>query len=248
VAPCNPPLHFVANGSPGSAFPPPLDPSDVPTVDSNPGFADLASSLLDGLDPATDGSDQIASDAAAATDALDTVGTAMDATLDTILVLLDQVQPKPVDDALGAFAGAQPGAEQLVGDVAGVAVPTLTPMALLQPNGQASIILGGPPAQGGTVTAGAAPYTRHLLLLRTSTAIHNVDADGGQGPNPPFAGWGPVVQEVGPDGALWWVYLVQINPAQAGTFTGFAQYLANVTITGITGTVTRSVVFQVVVQ
>ena len=248
MAPCNPPLNFVSNGAPGSAFPPPLDPSDVPSIDTNPGFGDLASSFLDPLDPATDGSDQIASDAAAAVDTLDTIGTGMDATLDTILLLLDQAQPQPVDDALGAFQGAQPGAEGFVGDVTGVSVPAERSLALVQPDGSAAVVFGGPPEQGGAAHAGAAPYIYHLRLAAVGLGVHNIDANGGDGPDPPFAGWGPVVIETGADGKDYWVYHVTINPTTPGTFIGQAKSLWNVTITGITGTINRTTNFQVVIQ
>lgn len=252
MAPCNPPLNFVANGAPGSAFPAPLDPTDTPTIDTNPGFGDLASSYLDALDPATDGSDQIASDAAAAADALDTVGTAMDATLDSILVLLDQAQPGPVDSALDTFAGAQPGAQGFVDGVNGVDVPAIGSIPLTLPNGGATLTFGGSPATGGVPTAGSQPYTLHLRVLPAGAGVHQVRALNLVGPNPPFVGvetgLGPMVVETAADGRQYWVALVDINPAQAGQFTATLYYAADVTITGISGTVQRTLPFEVVVQ
>jgi hypothetical protein len=128
------------------------------------------------------------------------------------------------------------------------ALVPLKPIALILPNGSPGVVLGGPPSQGGPASAGGAPYVRHLPLVPVGPSVHNIDADGGTGPNPPIVSYGPVVQETQPDGRVWWVYLVHINPAKAGTFTGVAQYLMNLTITGITGTLTRTLPFQVFIQ
>jgi hypothetical protein len=247
VSPCNPPLKFVANGPAGSAFPAPLDPSDVPTVDTNPGFTDLASSYLDALDPSADGSEQIANDAAAAVDTLETVGTAMDVTLDSILVLLDQAQPQKVDDALGTFAGAQPGAQGFVDDVNGLTVPAIGQVPMTLPNGGAAITFGAPPETGGVAQPGAAEYVLHLPVVSAAGSLRNVQAYNLIGPNPPFV---TVAQDLVfemVNGAPMWVALVTINPAAAGQFTATLYYQGDITITGISGRFQRQLLFQVVV-
>ncbi len=248
MAPCNPQLNFVANGAPGSAFPAPLDPSDVPSVDQNPGFTDLASSFLDALDPATDGSDQLESDAAAAADALDTIGAAMDATLDTILLLLDQAQPQPVNDALDAFAGAQPGAEGFVSDAAGVGVPAIGPMPIVGPTGETVVNLGAPPAQGGAASSGAEPYVLHVPVPGNPCAPGALEASWLEGPSPPFAALNGFDAETNSAGRQQCFALLQINPATAGTFSGSIHYRTAMTITGISTTVDFVVPVTVVVQ
>jgi hypothetical protein len=124
----------------------------------------------------------------------------------------------------------------------------IKPLPLVLPDGQAGVVFGGPPGTGGVAGAGAPQYVRHLPIQKVIPSWHSVLADGGSGPNPPFVSFGPVIQETQPNGELWWVYLVTIDPSQPGTFTGVAQYIVNITITGITGTLTRTIPFQVVVQ
>lgn len=248
MAPCNPPLNFVQNGPAGSAFPAPLDPTDVPATDTNPGFGDLASSFLDALDPATDGSDQLESDAAAAVDLLDTIGAGLDATLDTILLLLDQAQPQPVNDALAAFASAQPGAEGFVGDVAGVAVPALGQVPIIGPGGSTVITPGAPPEQGGVAPTGGAAYVLRYPVPYVLGAPHAIDTSRLTGPNPPFAALQGY--ELGTDAAgRRQVYaLIEINPAQAGTFNGTITAQVAITVTGAGGVVDVTVPVTVVVQ
>lgn len=248
MAPCNPPLNFVPNGAAGSAFPAPLDPTDLPSVDPNPGFGDLASSYLDALDPATDGSDQVESDAAAAVDTLDTIGTALDATLDTILVLLDQAQPGPVDDALGTFAGAQPTSQGFVDGVNGVDVPAIGQVPMVLPNGQATITFGAPPELGGVPRAGAASYVLELPVSRASANFTpDIKVLNLVGPNPPFVTAGQF-RRATINGTLMWVAPITINPAQAGTFTGTLYWSFTGTVAGFTGTFQRQLPFQVVVE
>jgi hypothetical protein len=248
MAPCNPPLNFVANGAAGSAFPPPLDPTPPQFGPPSPTFEESACSLLGpdlcgGMDPisAIDELDGL-------TNAIDALTTAADANLDAILLELDQLGHDQVNQAFDDFAGAQPGAQSLLGGVEGIAAPQLGTLSLLQPSGGATVVLGGPPSQGGVAKSGGAPYTYHLQLATVRPGIINIDADGGHGPNPPFASFGPVVQEADTTGKLWWVYLVQINPQQPGTYTAQAQYLFHGTIGGVTGTLTLTKVFQVVIQ
>jgi hypothetical protein len=227
----------------------PLDLSQfTPDTTSNPGFTDLATSALGDSASDADGWDDAVSDGLGLVDALDRATAAMDQDLDAILLLLAESDTGAAEQHLVDYQSTIPAGEQLVADAQGLSAPALEPLALVQPNGQASVTFGGPPEGGGVVGAGAAPYVRHLLLFGVGPGVHNVDADGGDGPNPPFTSWGPVVQETQPNGRQAWVYLININPAQAGTFTGIARYQANITITGITGTFHLTKVFQVVVE
>jgi hypothetical protein len=229
-----------------------IDPLDLsqftPDTTSNPGFTDLATSALGDSASDADGWDDAVSDGLGLVDALDRATAAMDADLDAILALLAESDTGAAEQHLVDYQATIPAGEQLVSDAGALSAPELRPLALVEPAGQATITLGGPPEQGGVPKAGGQPYTLHLALLGTRGGIHNVDADGGSGPNPPFAGFGPVVKETGADGIERWTYLVQINPQTPGTYTGVAQYQVNLTITGITGTITRTLPFQVVIS
>jgi hypothetical protein len=157
---------------------------------------------------------------------------------------LDWGSPEPDLDTPTAYLAAQHNASVALAN--GITGPP--PLSLLQPSGGAVVVLGGPPSQGGVAHAGSPPYTYHLQLFTVRADIVNVDADGGNGPNPPFASFGPVVKETAPDGKLWWVYLIQINPQTPGTYTAQAQYLSHGTFFGITGNLRSTKVFQVVIQ
>lgn len=228
----------------------PLDLSqfDETLPDQGGTFTDLANQELAGTDDDLAGIDSDVADALSLIGVLDAATTAQDADLDAILALLNTQDPAPIGGELDAFGAAQPTGQALLDDINAIPTPQLKSISMLQPDGGAVVVLGGPPSQGGVAQSGGAPYTYHLVLFPIGNGIHNVDADGGQGPNPPFASFGPVVQETDAAGVTHWVYLVQINPQTPGTFTAQAQYIVNVTITGITGTLTRTQNFQVVIQ
>jgi hypothetical protein len=221
--------------------------SDKPAA-TNPGFADLINSELG--NQATDGDGYDAD----VIETLDLIGffdvlTGVNNTeLDAILALLNTSDPAPIGGGLDAFGGAQPTGQGFLDGVDNIATPSLTPLSLLQPSGGATVVLGGPPSTGGVAKPGSPPYTYHLQLFTVRAGIDNVDADGGNGPNPPFASFGPVVKETAADGKLWWVYLIQINPQTPGTYTAQAQYLTHGTFFGVTGTIRSTRVFQVVIQ
>lgn len=251
MAPCHPPLNFVANGSSGSAFPPPLDPSDVPLNTQQPTFSQVACETLvsecDQPDPIS-----AIDELPAIADTIDALAAASDSQLAAILDELDSVVgTNDQEQAFSDFAGAQPGAEQLVGGVAGVDVPAAGQIPMVLPNGAATITFGGPPAQGGPAVAGSAQYTLHLRVLAVGAGVHQVRALELTGPNPPFVGvetgTGPLAIETGPDGKQYWTALVLINPAAGGQFTAVLYYAADVTLTGLTGTVQRTLPFEVVV-
>jgi hypothetical protein len=248
MAPCTPALNFVQNGAAGSAFPPPMDPANVPVLENKPTFEETACSLL-GQDLCS-GMDTISSidELSALVDTIDTFSTAADSQLDAILLELDQLGHDQVNNAFDAFSGAQPGAESLLGGVTQLALPALGQIPMVLPNGAATITFGGPPETGGVVHAGAPDYVLHVPLIGALGGTHNVDADGADGPNPPFTSFGPAVRETLANGEQWWVYLVHVHPAHAGNFTAVLHYLANVTITGITGTLKLSKPIEVVIE
>lgn len=228
----------------------PLDLSqfDQTLPDQGGTFTDLANQELAGTDTDLSGIDTDVTDALGLIDLLDVATTAQDADLDSILALLNTSDPAPIGGALDAFGGAQPTGQGFLDDITNIRAPVPAQLSMLQPDGGATVVLGGPPSQGGVASSGGAPYTYHLVLFPIGNGIHNVLANGGSGPNPPFASFGPVVQETNAAGVTHWVYLVQINPQTPGTFTGQAQYQVNLTITGITGTITRTQNFQVVIE
>lgn len=184
-------------------------------------------------------------------DVVDGFTAAGDANLDAILLELDQLGHEQVSQAFDDFAGAQPGATSLVGGVEGVAVPSLGVVPMVLPNGQATITFGGAPGAGGVPTAGSPQYTLHLQVLGVNPGVHQVRALSLVGPDPPFlgvqTGLGPLAVETGADGKQYWVALVGINPAVAGQFTATLYYAADVTLTGSSGTVQRTLPFEVVV-
>lgn len=228
----------------------PLDLSqfDQQAPDRGASFEDLVNSELGNAGLPADGFDQALDDTIILIDQFDALTAAADADLDAILALLDTQDPSPIGGALDAFGGTQVTGQGFLDGIDNIASPSLSPLSLLQPNGGATVVLGGPPSQGGVATAGGAPYTYHLQLFTVRAGIDNVDADGGHGPSPPFASFGPVVKETGADGKQYWVYLVQISPQTPGTYTAQAQYLVHGTFTGIAGTFAATKIFQVVIQ
>ena len=246
--PCHPPVNFVANGGSGSAFPPPLDDAEPPLTSQEPPFTQIACTTLasecDHPDPIS-----AIDELTAITDTIDVLAAAADSQLATILQELDTVVGTAEhEQAFTDFAGAQPGATSLLGDVASVPVPELGKLALVLPSGQSAITLGGTPEEGGPVKAGSAPYTLHLPIAHAGGAGPAFYADGGQGSNPPFTGFGPMAVEQGPDGLLWYVFHVGINPVHAGTFTGAVEYHVTTTIAGFTGTFHLTKLFQILVE
>ena len=133
MAPCSPPLNFVQNGAAGSAFPPPLDPTPPQFGPPSPTFEESACSLLGqdlcgGMDPIS-----AIDELSALVDSIDALTSAADANLDAILLELDQLGQDQVSKAFDDFAGAQPGAEQLVAGVTGLALPALGTVPLTLP-------------------------------------------------------------------------------------------------------------------
>ncbi len=220
--------------------------SDQPAA-TNPGFADLVNSELGNQATDGDGYDADVTEVLNLIDFFDTLTGVNNTELDAILALLNTSDPAPIGGALDAFGGVQPTGQGFLDGVDSIGAPSLSPLALLQPSGQAVVQLGGPPSQGGVAQPGAAPYTYHLRLAAVGPGVQNIDANGGDGPDPPFAGFGPVVQEPGADGKMYWVYHIAINPTTPGTYTAQAHSLWHVTFTGITGTIARTNTFQVVI-
>jgi len=245
---CNPPLNFVANGAPGSALPPPLDPNDVPNLTPSPTFSDTACTILGAdLCAAMDPLSSIDLLPALA-DEVDALATAEDANLDGILLALDSIDQGAVQTASDTFSSDQGGIDNLVAGVDPAALPALGTLPLVTPNGQAAITFGGDPAYGGVAAAGAAQYDLHLALQGVGAGnIGTLEIEGLDGPNPPFTGAVGIALDTSQPGQTL-VVTVGINPAEAGTFTATLTYSVQVTITGITGRIHLQKVFQVVVQ
>jgi hypothetical protein len=123
---------------------------------------------------------------------------------------------------------------------------------MVLPNGGATITFGGPPETGGVAHAGGAPYTLHLPVIVHSAASRNARALALVGPNPPFVGvetgTGPLSVETLASGQTWWVAHIRINPAHAGNFQAGLSYQVDVTIAGISGTLQRTLPFEVVIS
>ena len=245
---CNPPLNFVENGSGGSAFPPPLDPSDAPHGNNSPTFEDAACSLLgqdlcSAMDPisAIDDLDGLVT-------AIDGLTTAADSQLDAILLELDQLGQDQVNQAFDDFSGAQPGAESLLGDVTGISTPALGQIPILGPSGAQVVTPGAPPSQGGIAPAGGAPYVLQHPIPFAFDPSRLVGPAELSGPNPPFVKLNGFAQYNPAAGLKGWAAEIEINPAQAGTFAATLTYKLGITLTGINTVVTYNVGITVSVQ
>ncbi len=245
---CTPPLQFVQNGPAGSAFPPPLDPNDVPHVDTQPTFEQTACTVLGaGLCSAMDPISAI-DELPALADAVDVLTTAQDANLDAILLELDQLGEKQVNDAFDAFSAAQPAAEGMVMDVQKLQLPALGSVPLVNPSGQVQVNLGAAPSQGGAAAAGGAPYVLHVPLAWRPGSASNVTFVSLTGPDPPIAGFAGLAEEPDAQGTVRYTALIHISPAHAGAFNGVVHVKATVTVAGVTMTVTNNVPFTVIVE
>lgn len=248
MAPCTPALNFAANGNAGSAFPAPLDPSDVPHIEQEPTFEHTACSLL-GADLCSS-MDEISSidELGALVDSIDTLSTAADAALDTVLLELDQLGQDQVGHTFDAFSAAQPGAENLLGGVATIAAPAMVPVPLVTPDNVVQISPGAPPEYGGIATAGGPGYVLHQVAAHGWVGQPAPEFVGFEGPNPPFAGFAGFAVEPTPDGLHRSYLLLNINPTQAGTFTAQVGYRVAFTIAGNTGTLRVVQPVTVIVQ
>jgi hypothetical protein len=248
MAPCTPALNFVQNGAAGSAFPPPMDPANVPVLENKPTFEETACSLL-GQDLCS-GMDPISSvdELSALVDTIDGLSTAADSQLDAILLELDQLGHDQVQTAFDDFSGAQPGAESLLGDVTSVALPALGTVPIVAPDGSPVVTFGAPPTQGGNATSGAAPYVlRHPIPFAFDPA-RLVGPAVLTGPNPPFVKLDGFHQDTPAQGVRGWVALIEINPARVGSFSATLAYSLAITLTGINTIVKYAVAVLVVVQ
>lgn len=248
MAPCNPPLNFVSNGAAGSAFPPPLDPTPPQFGPPSPTFEESACSIL-GQD-LCGGMDPISSidDLAGLVDSIDALTSAADANLDAILLELDQLGQDQVSQAFDDFSGAQPGAESLLGGVTNIALPALGEIPISSPTGQAVVTPGAPAAGGGIAAAGSAPYVLHHPIPFSFDPQRLVGAAQLTGPNPPFVKVAGFNLDDPAKGAGGWAALIEINPAQAGSFAGTLTYSLAITFTGINTIIKYSLGITVVVQ
>jgi len=161
--PCAPPLNLVANGGPGSPFPAPLDETQLPTQDSNPGFGDLVTQILGDSGDATDGFDVAVQGAAALIDQADAALADADTTLDGILLQLAAVDTMAVDNSFTNYLNTFDAGDAIVGSAQGLTVTDPT-------TGAPAWLSAGPP-QPAPVNGGG----------------------GGGGSTPPTTGPGPTV-------------------------------------------------------
>jgi hypothetical protein len=217
MAPCTPPLKVVSNGPGGAPLVAMLDPDDIPQVDTNPGFGDLANSILGDAGSDADGFDAATADAAAGIDAIDTVATAMDAVLDTILTALDLATDQTIDPAYNILDADQPTGDQLIaavnpGTLADVgALPFTTPTGEpvgSQPGGTGPAQLhAGDPQQVVVFTVNDYQF----WLQMQYNIIHLV------GPNPPFVQAQNWQRGPDPNNPITTVDIL-VNPVSPGTY------------------------------
>lgn len=144
--PCAPPLNLVPNGTTGSAFPPPLDPSDIPSSDSNPGFGDLVNQALAGVADPSDGFDQVVTDTVGLIDELDSVLAAGDTDLDAVLSLLAAADTSNSDAALTDYTNSFADGQSIVSSAQALSVPDLLTLPI------SSLPAGGPGPAPALVT------------------------------------------------------------------------------------------------
>jgi hypothetical protein len=210
MAPCTPPLKLVANGPAGAPLVAPLDPNDLPIMDENPGFSDLATSLLGDAGSDTDGFDAVVADAAAGADLIDAAGAAMDAVLDAILLALEAADDSTIDPGMSLLSEDQTtGAEKLAG-ISGAlpfSPPPNLPLTTQAGGGTQTVLYAGDQQQN--VVFRITDYQFWLQKQYSDPVL--------AGPNPPFvamAGWAR-----GDDPAHPFVDVVlTINPTAEGTF------------------------------
>lgn len=216
---CNPTLNLVPNGPGGAPLIAPLDPNDLPQVDSDPGFGDLAKQMLGNLATPDDGFDQELADAEAAQLALDSTAAAMDTTLDAILAGLIAADDSKIDQPLGDFQSDLASGADFTGGIGAGLLPALAALPFSGP----PTGLGETPAQVGAgqpvAHAGDAPFV--FEYVNTEPIVWHQLQFGGpvlDGPNPPFAGLVGVDRQ-GTNQEPRVTFGIQINPTDAGTFT-----------------------------
>lgn len=245
---CSPPLQLVQNGPTGNLPVQPLDPTP-PTIPNSPTFTDVANGFLAGLCMVGDPCDTATADATTAAGAVEAAGIEMDATLDTILELLDSIDATTTVQSLeDVFTSDQAGIDSLLGQADPSLLPALAPLALVDPSGTGTTTYGGSPTTGGVPTAGSPAYQLQVVLPRQASYIGAPQGASLSGPNPPFTGLQGFQQVPNPAGGTQWVALIGINPAADGSFTATLSYTVPVSITGIQGLMNVSLPINVVVS
>jgi hypothetical protein len=190
--PCNTPLNLVSNGAGGSPFPAPLDSSDIPNVDTNPGFGDLVSQVIgDAADP-SDGWDAAVSALEATIAEWDTAASASEVELDTILsTQIPTLDTTALDNSVASFQATLPTSTDLINAVGAIPTPSMGMVDIgwyprgaytaTPPEGYADVI-------NGQVKQGGAPFTytfeTEVVLLGTG----NINGAELPSPNANFTG------------------------------------------------------------
>lgn len=143
--PCAPNLNPVSNGGSGSPFPSPLDASDIPIMDSNPGFGDAVQQMIDDAAAADDGWDGAVAGLLQSITEWDTAETAADVELDAILTTqLPTLDTTNLDADITSFQNTLPTSQSLIDAVGKIPTPTTSPIDIgWYPRGQYQIV---PPA------------------------------------------------------------------------------------------------------
>lgn len=217
MAPCAPPLKIVANGPAGAPLVALLDPSDLPLNEPNPGFGDLATSLLGDAGSDTDGFDAVAQDAAAGIDLIDAAAAAMDAVLDAILLALAAADDSTVDPGMSLLTQDKADGAQKLAGISPDLLPSLGALPFTPPPNLPLTTQAG----GGTQTVLHVGDQQQNVVFRITDFQFWLQKEYSDpvlhGPNPPFvamAGWAR-----GDDPAHPFVdVVVTINPAAAGVF------------------------------
>jgi hypothetical protein len=208
----------------------PLDPGDfVPSEqNTNPGFGDLVNDTLDNLGTDQDGFEGVLSEAAGAVDAWDQALGEQDAALDSVLLSLNAMSTDELDNSLLGYVGAVGQAQSLVGAGAAMSPPDLGELPL------AVVSAGGPgPAPTlvgidlGTLKLGA-PVFLYVIGTRTptrtgATGTTSVRLVTGNRDIFALVTTSKPVKFADRSGASWvdyvTTYLLQVTPAELGTFT-----------------------------
>lgn len=175
--PCAPNLNPVSNGGSGSPFPSPLDASDIPIMDSNPGFGDAVQQMIDDAAAADDGWDGAVAAVLQSITDWDTAETAADVELDAILTTqLPTLDTTNLDADITSFQNTLPTSQSLIDAVGKIPTPTTSPIDIgWYPRSKYNVTPPTPdyPQVNGQIMQGGPPFkyrfTTPVDLLGTGT-------------------------------------------------------------------------------
>lgn len=228
-----------------------LPPADQALTLTPGTYSQLVEDTLGPLGPGTDELDAAIAAAQDASTAFEADLPNLDVDVDALDAITGEVAGVILPDVGGALGAANDyvtGGDSIFPDIS-AGVPQLGTIPLQLPGGQPPIVVGGPPEQGGTPSAGGAPYVLHWPVSGVGAfGLRVIGTPTLSGPNPPFAGLQGFDVETNAAGQRQAVALININPAHHGTFQATLSYTAIVTFTGITTPVNFTVGITVLVQ